>query len=71
MVEALEYHKQYNVKLQQDLHCEKLREQERMGDTESMKLHLHVQADNYTAMVGNTMAEKGKLTAQRDLEAMA
>lgn len=36
-----------------------------------MKLHLHVQADNYTAMVGNTMAEKGKLNAQRDLEAMA
>ena len=36
-----------------------------------MKLHLHVQADNYTSMVGNTMAEKGKLTAQRDLEAMA
>ena len=61
--EALEIHKQYNVKLQQDLHGEKRLEQERLAETESLKLHLHVQADNYTSMVGNTAAERGKLTA--------
>ena len=71
LTDAFEYHKQYNVKLCQDLHAEKLREQERLGDTEQLKMHLHVQADNYTAMVNNTAAERGKLGAQRDLDVMA